>query len=121
MREKGKLLIPAPPPDNYVYGGAPVPFDASGVYAVPTSPTAAGYPAGSAQRFACDNFNYTYTSLLFSLHALFNGDSSRAQFNRAIGLMMSLKGQAKAMAAGIPNPAVVTGPSFQYQPVNPAG
>jgi hypothetical protein len=35
--------------------------------------------------------------------------------------MMSLEGQAKAMMAGIPNPSVVVGPSFQYHPVNPAG
>ena len=41
------------------------------------------------------------------------------QFNRAIGLMMSLKGQAKAMTSGIPNPKVITGPSFEYQPTNP--
>jgi inorganic pyrophosphatase len=38
---------------------------------------------------------------------------------RAIGLMMSLKEQAKAMMSGIPNPVIFTGPSFQYQPVNP--
>ena len=74
---------------------------------------------GPPQAFANDNFNYTYTSLLASLHALFNGDATAAQFNRAIGLMMSLKGQAKAMAEGIPNPAVIIGPSFEYQPVNP--
>ena len=54
-----------------------------------------------------------------ALHAMFNGDACEDQYNRAIGLMMSLKGQAIAMMSGIPNPAVLTGPSFQYQPVNP--
>lgn len=117
--QKGKLLIPAPPPDNYVYDGAPVPFDESGVYAVPTNPTSAGY-TNPAQRFACENFNYTYTSLLNALNALFNGQNTQDQFNVAIGLMMSLKGQARGMISGIPNPALVTGPSFEYQPVNPA-
>lgn len=118
--QKGRLLVPAPqlnPP--WAYAGAPVPFDQAGVYNLPINPALTPYAPGSAQAFANDNFNYTYTSLLIALHALFNGVNTQAQFNRAIGLMMSLKGQAKAMAAGIPNPAVVTGPSFQYQPVNP--
>ncbi len=121
--QKGALLVPAPgntPP--WAYGGAPVTFDPTGVYAVATNPALPpGYPAGSVQAFANDNFNYTYTNLLQSLHALFNGDTTQDQMNRAIGLMMSLKGQAKAMMAGIPDPSVMTGPSFQYQPVNPAG
>lgn len=120
--QRGHLLVPAPdqtPP--WAYTGAAVTFDASGVYAIPTNPGVTGYPAGSAAAFANDNFNYTYTSLLGSLHALFNGVNNQGQLNRAIGLMMSLKGQAKAMAAGIPNPNVVAGPSFQYQPCNPPG
>lgn len=96
-------------------------FDPTGVYAVPTNPGyPVPYPAGSAQAFANDNFNYTYTSLLLALHGLFSGNATTTQMNRAIGLMMSLKGQAKAMMAGIPDPAVVTGSTFQYPPVNPA-
>ena len=106
------------PQDNYTYSGGAVPFDPSGVYGVATDP--GPYAAGTIAAFANDNFNYTYTSLLGALHDMFNGDTSQAQFNRAIGLMMSLKGQAKAMMAGIPDPSVVTGPTFQYQPVNPA-
>lgn len=121
--QNGALLVPAPantPP--WAYAGAAVTFDPKGVYAIPTNPALPpGYPLGSVQAFANDNFNYTYTNLLQSLHALFNGDVSQDQMNRAIGLMMSLKGQAKAMMAGIPDPSVMTGPSFQYQPVNPAG
>lgn len=119
--EKGRLLVPTPgQPPGWAYAGAAVPFDASGVYAVPTDPgLPPGYTPGSAQALANDNFNYTYTSLLFALRDLFSGGNSPAQMNRAIGLMMSLKGQAKAMMSGIPDPAVLTGPSFQYQPVNP--
>ncbi len=121
--QKGRLLVPVsqhlPPDLRYAYAGAPVPFDPAGVYAVPTNPTAAGYAANPAQAFANDNFNYTYTSLLAALHSLFNGQATQNQFNVALGLMMSLKGQARAMVAGIPNPTVLTGPSFQYQPVNP--
>jgi Ferritin-like len=120
--KKGHLLVKAPGTEQgFAYIGAPVQFDPASVYAAPRNPASPpGYPAGSAQAFANDNFNYTYTSLLLALHGLFNGQVSRDQFNRAIGLMMSLEGQAKAMMSGIPNPAVITGPSFQYQPVNPA-
>jgi hypothetical protein len=121
--EKGRLLVPAPDqPSGWAYAGAPVILDPSGVYAAPVDP---GYPTpytpGSAQAMANDNFNYTYTSLLFALRDLFSGGNSTAQMNRSIGLMMSLKGQAKAMMAGIPNPRVVSGPTFQYQPTNPGG
>jgi rubrerythrin len=122
--QKGRLLVKNPdphkPPDQqYSYTGAPVPFDPNGVYPVPADPSAAGYPPGSTQRFLCDNFNYTYTSLLRALHGLFNGENTQAQFNDAIGLMMSLKGQARAMMSGIPDPAIFTGPSFEYLAVNP--
>jgi Ferritin-like len=120
--QKGHLLVLTPggpdPEHQYAYTGAPIPFDPSGVYAAPTNP--GNYPPGSAAAFANDNFNYTYTSLLNALHQLANGDATSDQFNRALGLMMSLKGQAKAMMSGIPNPKEIIGPSFQYQPVNPA-
>lgn len=120
--QKGHLLVPRPggtPDTRYAYAGEAVPFDASGVYAVPTDPSSGSYTPGSVQAAANNNFNYTYTSLLRALHGLFNGQATQAQMNVAIGLMMSLKGQAKAMTAGIPDPAVLTGPSFQYLPVNP--
>ena len=87
---------------------------------MPTNPALPpGYPPGSIQAVANQNFNYTYTSLLFSLHTLFNGAAGEDQMNRAIGLMMSLKGQARGMMSGIPDPSALTGPTFEYQPVNP--
>lgn len=107
----------------WAYAGPLLPFDASGVYPVAPDPLAANYAVGSTQAFLNDNFNYTYTSLLNALHTLFStpsGPLQQPQFNLAIGLMMSLKGQAKAMMSGIPDPTIVCGPSFQYQPVNPA-
>lgn len=122
--QEGKLLIQVSntgnPDTDYKYGGAAVPFNATGVYAVPTNPALTPYTPGSQQAFLNDNFNYTYTSLLLALHAMFNGQANPAQFHRAVALMMSLKEQAKAMMSGIPNPAIFTGPSFQYQPTNPA-
>ena len=121
--QKGFFLVPVPNPPSpqqaYAYAGAPIPFDPAGVYALPTNPALTPYPAGTAQAFANNNFNYTYTSLLAALHGLVNGSATQEQMNIAIGLMMSLKGQAKAMTSGIPNPALVTGPSFEYLPVNP--
>lgn len=120
---RAATLQPAPhrkPP--WAFSGARVLFDATGVYPVPTDPKASAYPDGSAQAIANDTFNYTYTSLLRALHLLFNGTNSEQQMNCAIGLMMSLKGQAKAMMAGIPNASAPnTGPSFEYQPMNRGG
>jgi hypothetical protein len=109
--KKQHLLVKTPGVSpGYAYTGAPLSFDPNGVYNVPPS---------ASPSLAADNFNYTYTSLLRSLHALFNGQNNRVQFNRALGLMMSLEGQATAMLAGIPNSAAPVGPSFVYQPVNP--
>jgi hypothetical protein len=124
--QKGRQLVPLSfggpaPEDQYAYQGAPVPFDRAGVYPLLTDPGVDTnlYLAGTAAALANDSFNYTYTSLLKALHILFNGAATQAQFNRSLGLMMSLKGQAKAMMAAIPNAAEFVGPSFQYQPVNP--
>jgi rubrerythrin len=109
--KKQHLLVKTPGiKPGYAYSGAPLSFDPSGVYDVPPS---------TSPSLALDNFNYTYTSLLAALHVMFNGQNNQAQFNRALGLMMSLEGQAKAMLAGIPNPALPVGPTFVYQPVNP--
>ena len=122
--KKGHRLVPTPnggpnPEDKYAYSGAPISLDTAGVYAAPVQGVNFSYPAGSPQAVANETFNYTYTSLLKSLHAMFGGDNSQAQFRRALGLMMSLKSQAKAMMSGLPNPAIIAGPTFQYQPVNP--
>jgi hypothetical protein len=120
----GKKLIKNPnagpntPPDQrYIYAGEPITLDPAGVFPVPTDPKAAGYPPGSAGRIACDTFNYTYTSLLKSLHTTFNGRP--ADLVSAIGLMMSLKVLARNMMSGTSPAGVNVGPSFEYQPVNP--
>lgn len=120
----GKKLIPNPeagpetPPDQrYLYGGAPIDFDTSGVYQVPADPSASRYPAGTAARYAFDTFNYTYTNLLKALHATFNGQPDR--LDSAIGLMMSLKQLARDMMSGSNPVGVNVGPSFEYQPIEP--
>jgi hypothetical protein len=109
---------PATTPDQrFVYGGDPITLDPAGVYPVPSDPLASNYVAGSAARRACDTFNYTYTNLLKSLHATFNGQPE--QLDSAIGLMMSLEQQAGDMMSGSNPSGVNVGPSFEYQPVDP--
>ena len=116
----GRALVPNPaPPPEYAYAGDRIPFDPQGVYPVVTNPSRAGYAAGSAAAIQNDTFNYTYTSLLRTLHAVFNGRPQ--ELSAAIGLMEALKELAFAMMSATPaGPAGQTaGPSFQYQPTNP--
>jgi hypothetical protein len=125
--QKGRELekVPGPPSpdpdDGWTFSGPAIPFDPEGVYPAPSDPAQAHY-AGRA-KLENDNFNYAYTSLLKMLHTLFNGGATDENFRLAITLMMSLKGQARAMMSGIPNPdpvfGYIVGPSFEYCPENP--
>ena len=121
---KGKTLVatrkPPPPltPDDFEFGAPPIPFESAGVYPVVSNPKAEHYPAGSPARTACNSFNYTYTSLLKSLHATFNG--APQLLGQAIGTMMSLQDQAAALVTVPLGDGTNAGPSFEYQPVNPA-
>jgi hypothetical protein len=112
-----RVSTTGPVEKQWAYSGAPVPFDPTGVYPVPSDLKAANYPAGSQSRALCERFNYTYTALLRSLHATLNGAPD--QLDTAIGVMESLKGQARDMMSGIPNPTLFTGPSFEYQAADP--
>lgn len=106
------------PPDWSYTGDPPIPFDPSKVAHVIANPKTADYPAGSAARYGCETFNYTYTSLLKVLHEAFNGNPSR--LDAAIGMMLSLKEQALTLAAIDSGDGGKAGPSFEYQPTNPA-
>lgn len=115
---EGYALVPnANVPQGYSYTGARI-LAGAPIAAIPSNPKAETYAEGSAERHAMDNFNYTYTSLLKGLHDLFNGNP--LTFRRTLGAMMSLRQQALDMMSGT-NLHVPLGPSFQYQPVNPAG
>ena len=122
----GRKLVPVlnPPPDaepdeRFTYTGEPIPFDAEGVAPVITNPKADRYPAGSPARQACDTFNYTYTSLLRTLHRTFNGRPD--DLPPAIGLMEALRLQAiDMMMEATLGDGTTAGPSFEYQPVLPA-
>ena len=119
----GKRLIPnpdappnAPPQQQYIYGGDPIPFDKAGVFPVIANPKLSSYKAGTKAHYACNAFNYTYTSLLKSLHSTFNGDPGGLA--TAIGLMESLKLQALDLVQIPVGPGTNAGPSFEYQPVS---
>ena len=60
-------------------------------------------------------FNYTYTSLLRSLHGVFNGSPS--QLGAAIALMESLKTQAIDLMSTEIRSGMTAGPTFEYRPV----
>jgi hypothetical protein len=113
----GKTLVPDSSPQGYHWGDPPVPFDPSGVWPAIDNPKAESYPAGSAARRACDTFNYTYTSLLKTLHLVFNGRPGR--LDDAIGLMESLREQATTVMQIDLGNGTHAGPSFEWQPVNP--
>ena len=87
---------------------------------MPVDPSSQGYATCATRAPLNNNFNYTYTSLLRALHALFNGAASTARMNEIVALMMWLKGQARGMMAGAPDPSILTGPSFEYLAENPA-
>jgi len=114
----GRALVPdGKVPPSWSYTGDLIPFDPSTVAPVIANPKTAGYPAGSAARYGCQTFNYTYTSLLKVLHEAFNGNPSR--LSAAIGMMESLKEQALTLATIDSGDGGKAGPSFEYQPTNP--
>jgi hypothetical protein len=115
---KGRALVPDPQ-HGFSYTGDPIPFEPAGVAPLMANPKLAAYPVGSQAYRRCATFNYTYTNLLRTLHAAFNGKPDR--IDASIGLMESLKVQALDMANGplLPD-GTAPGPSFEYQPVNPA-
>lgn len=108
----GRRLIATPgggpTSDGYAYAGDPVRFDPAGVHDVPTDPPV---PApGTRAALLDDAFNHTYTGLLAALHTLFNGAATADQLDLVVGLMGSLKHQARLMMS---DPAGPVGPTFR--------
>jgi hypothetical protein len=118
---KGRRLIPRPgatPP--YVYGGDRVDLDVQNVWDMDDDPKAAKYKPGSLSRHRADQFDYSYTRLLNSLHSTFNGHPE--ELDHAMGLMFELRllsQQVLATPAEWAAPDVTapkqTGLSFEYQ------
>ena len=66
---------------------------------------------GTRARVGCDQFNDTYVKLLRSLERMVNGEPSKLQ--DAMGLMFSLKHQAKDLMSGCTTGKIPVGPSFE--------
>lgn len=106
-----------PPDKQYSYTGDPILIDPAGVRDVIDNPQRTSFEPGSQALALFDNFNYTYTSLLKSLHTTFNGTPD--DLDSAIGLMESCKQQALALTAIELTAGGCAGPGFLWQPTNP--
>jgi hypothetical protein len=107
-----------PPPGGkpYVYTGDPIPFDPNAVLPLKENPKRTDYADGSQARRICDGFNYTYTTLLKSLHSTFNGQP--AGLGAAVGLMESMWEQALHLVQLESGDGKTrAGPTFEWQPV----
>jgi hypothetical protein len=92
----GRRLIPdRTVPEGYSYGGAPIPFDASGIWDMIPNPKLASYSAGSTARAYAERFSVIYTKLLHGLHRTFNG--APKYLVPAIGVMYELRLAAEAL------------------------
>jgi hypothetical protein len=73
------------------------------------------YPAGSPVRVAQEEFNQTYSLLLYLLEQAFNGEPG--QLKDAVGVMYTLRAQAVAfMKLPSGNGRTTAGPAFEYVP-----
>ena len=121
---KGRKLEHAPgkkPP--YRYSGDPVYLDPNDVWDMDDDPAIAKYKPGSFSRRICEQFSYTYTHMLGSLHDAFNGQPER--LDDAMGIMYELRlisQQVLETPAEWADPGETaqkqTGLSFEYQPLN---
>ena len=121
---KGKALVRKPgetPP--YAYAGAPVTLDPANVWNMDDNPAIAKYLKGSRSRRMAEQFSYSYTRLLNSLHTAFNG--SPDEMNNALGVMYELRLLAQQVlatpaeyASGTALAGTMTGLSFEFQELN---
>jgi hypothetical protein len=116
---KGHKLLPnpaagpsAPPDQRFTYTGDAIDFVPAEVFAVPVNPTKDTYPAGSADRQACDEFNVAYTGMLKTLQVAFTGQPSKVW--GAVGAMSSFQILAIQMMSGAKTGTPV-GPTFEWQ------
>lgn len=117
---EGNMLVPDPGADPpFAFTGPPIDFDAASVLKLKANPKRGDYASTPGAQQACDNFNYTYTTLLNALHDTFNGSPGRMV--SAVGLMEALWEQAMILVQFVIDEATGTraGPSFEYQPTNP--
>ncbi|HEX8700204.1 MAG TPA: ferritin-like protein [Myxococcaceae bacterium] len=114
---RGRYLVKDPSePEGYSFSGKPIKFDKDGVLPMADNPGTQDFPQGSLALRLANQFDYTYTSLLNSLHQTFNGEPKR--LDAALGLMFSLKLLAQQlMATPLPGTKANAGPRFLYSPL----
>jgi Ferritin-like len=117
--EIARVDPPTPSGNHWDYVGPPITLDTDAVVPLKPNPKRSDYSGNQPALDALDNFNYTYTTLLKSLHSTFNGRPG--DLISAVGLMESLWEQALALATIELPDGTRAGPTFDYQPVNPAG
>jgi hypothetical protein len=103
--------------DRFSYTGDKVPFNPAGVWPVPRNPHRSNYSPDTLARRVCDTFNYTYTTMLQTLHEVVNG--RQHLLRGSISQMFSLRSQALEMMSGEAVSGRNLGPTFEYQPLNP--
>lgn len=101
-------------PDGYAYAGAPIPFDATGVWPLRPNCKIGDFAVGTQAHTRIEQFAYNYGALLNALHDAFNGRPDR--LNTAIGVMYDLRVLAVAlMRTEIGDGSGQTvGPSYEY-------
>lgn len=116
---KGRELVAdSTAPNGYSFTGPIIPFDASNVLPLFPNTKANMLPLGSEERRLLEEFNQTYSNLLFGLHQTFNGHPDN--LNNTIGLMFDLRLSCQKLAL-MPFPGkqgYTIGPSYEFVPPN---
>ncbi|MEV5721249.1 ferritin-like protein [Amycolatopsis mediterranei] len=95
--------------------GEEIAVDRAGVLPMRPNPRTSDYPEGSPVRVAQEEFNQTYSLLLYLLEQSFNGEPD--QVKEAVGVMFTLRAQAVAlMKLPSGDGRTTAGPAFEYVP-----
>jgi len=95
--------------------GEEITVDLDGVLPMRHNPRTADHPEGSPVRVAQEEFNQTYSLLLYQLEEAFNGDPG--QLKDAVGTMFGLRKLALAlMKMPTGDGKTTAGPAFEYVP-----
>lgn len=112
---KGRELVVDPSAQHgYSFTGPIIPFDASNVLPLYPNTKANMLPLGSEERRLLEEFNQTYSNLLFGLHQTFNGQPDN--LGNTIGLMYDLRLSCQKLAE-MPFPGTygyTIGPSYEF-------
>ncbi|MBE8519508.1 ferritin-like protein [Amycolatopsis sp. H6(2020)] len=95
--------------------GEEIAVDPDGVLPMRHNPRTSDYPEGSPVRVAQEEFNQTYSLLLYLLEQAFTGEPG--QLKEAVGVMFTLRAQAVAlMKLPSGDGRTTAGPAFEYVP-----